>query len=160
MSQAPQGSTRQVIDAPPSRVWAVLEDASLLPRWIAGVTEVLSHDEREQVGSVRRCTVEFSGRTGYIVERCIEAAPERRYAYVVDDDSLGFTKMFADYGFSLALEPEADGRTVVTCSTSYRPRGLMSRAMNALVLRRKFARFRVQLLRGLKEFAEQRVAVA
>jgi hypothetical protein len=97
----------------------------------------------------------MGGRRGYMVERCLESVPERRLRHVVEDDSLGFTKMFRDYSFTLLLEPRGDGTTLVTCETSYEPRGLLARLMNAVAMRRRFASVREDILRALKEFVER-----
>jgi uncharacterized protein YndB with AHSA1/START domain len=150
-----QGRTEQLINASPARVWSILEDSSLLPKWVPVVDEVVRHEEREGPGTVRRCNVDFGGRRGYMVERCVEAIPERRLRHVVADDSLGFTRHFADYAFVLELEPERPGRTLITCETFYEPRGVLSRMMNALVMRRKFAATRERILLGLKQISEE-----
>ena len=62
--------------------------------------------------------------------------------------------MFRDYSFTLTLEPTGQNATLVTCETFYEPRGLMSRVMNAMVMRRRFASVREDLLRGLKGTVE------
>jgi hypothetical protein len=55
------------------------------------------------VGMTRHCNVELGGRTGTMTERCVEFVPNRRAAYVVDDDTLGFHRMLLDYGFTITL---------------------------------------------------------
>jgi uncharacterized protein YndB with AHSA1/START domain len=148
-----QGANEQLIEAPPARIWAVLEDPALLPQWVPAVERMTAHGEREAPGAVRRCDVNFGGRKGYIVERCVEAVPERRLLYAVDDDSLGFTKLFAGYHFSLELEPRGERRTLVTSRTFYEPRGMRGRLMNRL-MSRKFASVRAEMLLGLKRLAD------
>jgi uncharacterized protein YndB with AHSA1/START domain len=143
--------------APPGAVWAVLEDSTLLPRWAAVVEEVSCRvPGREALGSVRECRVDFAGRKGTIVERCVELIPNRKIAYVVDDDSLGFTRMFADYGFTITVEDGGANRTTVQMDTYYTPRNVVTAAMNALVMRRKFRSTVDGLLRGLRRLAEER----
>ncbi len=153
-----QGHSEQMIDAPPARVWAVLEDSSRLPEWVPVVERLTEHADREQPGSVRRCEVAMGSKHGYMVERCVEAVSERRLRHAVEDDSLGFTKLFRDYSFTLELDPRANDTTVVTCETFYEPRGLVARALNAVVMRRKFTGVREDLLLGLKEVVEGEVA--
>ncbi|MGW4339506.1 SRPBCC family protein [Rhodococcus koreensis] len=150
-----QGSNEQLVDAPSARLWSILEDSSVLPRWVPIVETVTSHAQREGPGTVRRCNVEMAGTRGYLVERCVEAIAERKLSHAVEDDSLGFTKMFADYSFTLTLEPQGSGSTLARCETFYNPRGVLSRVMNALVMRRKFGGVRRRILLGLKQFAEQ-----
>lgn len=151
-----QGSSEQMIDRPPSCVWEVLEDSSQLPDWVPVVERITQHAEREQPGSVRHCEVAMGGRRGYMVERCLESVPERKLRHTVEDDSLGFTKMFRDYSFTLELEPRGESGTLVSCKTFYEPRGIVARLMNALLMRRRFAGVRQDILRGLQEFVEGR----
>jgi uncharacterized protein YndB with AHSA1/START domain len=150
-----QGQSEQAIEATPASVWAILEDSSVLAQWVPVVERVSEHSEREVPGSVRRCEVAMGRRHGYIVERCVESVPERRLRHAVDDDSLGFTRMFRDYTFTLELEPRGDESTVVTCKTFYEPRGLPARLMNAMLMRRRFNGVRTEILRGLKELSER-----
>lgn len=156
MTAPRQGRTEQTIEASPARIWSILEDSSRLPEWVPLVKEVTSHESRESTGTVRRCNVQFGSKQGYMVERCVEAVPERKLVHAVDDDSLGFTKMFADYTFTLELEPEGADRTRVTCEAFYEPRGPLGKVVNAVLMRRKFAGARKQILSGLKRAAESR----
>ena len=149
-----QGRSEQLIGAPPSRVWQVLEDSSRLPDWVPVVERVTEHEAREREGSVRRCEVAIGKRRGYMVERCLESVPERRLRHAVEDDSLGFTKMFRDYTFKLELVPRGADDTLATIETFYEPRGLLTRVMNALIMRRRFALVRSRILRGLSTVVE------
>jgi hypothetical protein len=81
--------------------------------------------------------------------------PERRLRHAVEDDSLGFTTLFRDHSFTLALEPRWDGATLVTCETFYEPRGLRARLLNALFMRRRFASVRNDILLGLSALVER-----
>jgi uncharacterized protein YndB with AHSA1/START domain len=150
-----QGHSEQTISASPERVWEVIEDSSLLDQWVPAVERVTEHAAREEPGSVRRCEVALGGRRGYVVERCIESVPQHRLRHAVDDDSLGFTKMFRDYTFTLELEPSGEDSTTVTCETFYEPRGILARVMNAALMRRRFAGVREGLLSGLRELVER-----
>jgi uncharacterized protein YndB with AHSA1/START domain len=150
-----QGRSEQIIGAPPARVWQVLEDASRLPEWVPVVERVTEHEEREREGSVRRCELAMGNRRGHMVERCLESVPERRLRHAVDDDSLGFTKMFRDYTFTLELAARGADGTLVTVETFYEPRGPLARVMNALLMRRRFASVRSDMLRGLAAVVER-----
>lgn len=51
------------IPVPCDEVWAILEDSTLLPRWVPVVDEVLRcAPGGESVGSLRECRVNFAGR--------------------------------------------------------------------------------------------------
>jgi uncharacterized protein YndB with AHSA1/START domain len=145
------------IDAPATVVWEVLSDSRLLPQWVPAVQEVVACSaEGEGVGAVRNCNVELMGRQGRMVERCVEFTPTTRAAYVVDDESFGLRKMFADYGFALNLRSNGGDRTAVTIETHYTPRNSLYSVMNAVMMRRRFAAVVDDLLEGLKTLSERR----
>lgn len=98
--------------------------------------------------------MDFEGRKGKVAERCVEFLPERRIAWVMTEDSLGFSKMFADMGFSFTLEALGDGRTLVRNESFFHPKNWMVRWMTAVVMRRKFRVLRRRLLGNLKALAE------
>ena len=144
-----------VVEATPGAVWAVLADSKLLPRWAPIVDEVTAcATDGEALGEVRQCTARIAGRTGRMVERCVEFAPHRRIAYVVDEESFGMRRMFDHYGFALDLEPAPAGGTRVTLQTHYSPRTALYAVFNATVMRRRFAAACEDLLAGLKSFTE------
>jgi uncharacterized protein YndB with AHSA1/START domain len=141
-----------VIDATPDVVWDVLADSRLLPRWAPIVDEVTAcATGGEAVGEVRHCTARLAGRSGRMVERCVELVPRRRIAYVVDEETFGMRRMFDEYGFALDLEPSGDG-TRVTLRTHYSPRNALYAVLNAALMRRRFAAACEELLAGLKAF--------
>jgi uncharacterized protein YndB with AHSA1/START domain len=144
-------------DAPREVVWAILEDSASLPQWAPAVEQVTSRVAGpEELGSVRECRVDFAGRTGTIVERCVDLVPNSRIGYLVDDDSLGFSKMFADYGFTITLTDAASRRTRVVMDTYYTPRNVLTKAMNVLVMRRKFRKTVDAILQRLGRLADER----
>jgi uncharacterized protein YndB with AHSA1/START domain len=148
-----------VIEAPRDRVWAVVADSSLLPEWAPPVKEVTDVSEGpEGVGTIRVCEVEFGSRQGTMTERCVEFDPPRRAGYVVDHDSLGFGRMFADYGFTITVEDRLDGSSIARTDTYYTPRNPLFRLINALLMRRRFASTVEDLLSGLKRSSESRAA--
>jgi uncharacterized protein YndB with AHSA1/START domain len=152
--------TREIaIDASPAQVWAVVADSTLLPEWAPPVRAVSDVTEGpEGIGTTRICQVEFGGREGTMTERCVEFDPPLRAGYVVDDDSLGFGRMFADYGFTITIEDGPEDASVARTDTYYTPRNPLFAAMNALIMRRRFANTVDQLLSGLKRSSESRIA--
>jgi uncharacterized protein YndB with AHSA1/START domain len=145
------------IDAPPAAVWEVLGDSRLLPDWVQAVDEVTAcSSEGEAVGEVRHCNATLAGKSGRMVERCVEFAPMTRIAYVVDDETFGMRKMFDHYGFAINLESVAPVRTIVTLETHYTPRNAIYALLNRLLMRRKFEKVCEEIVDGLKTFTESR----
>ena len=145
------------IDAPPDAVWEVLGDSRLLPDWVPAVEEVTECSiDGEAVGEVRRCNAKLAGKSGHMVERCIEFAPMTRIAYVVDDESFGMRRMFEHYGFAINLESVPWGETLVTLQTHYTPRNPIYGLLNRLIMRRRFEKVCEEIVGGLKTFTESR----
>jgi hypothetical protein len=76
-------------------------------------------------------------------------------AWTLERDTFGFSRMMSDFGFSFTLTPTAEGKTVLRNETYYRTRGLLSGAMNRLVIQRKFRGVRRGFLAKLKRLSEQ-----
>jgi uncharacterized protein YndB with AHSA1/START domain len=148
-----------VIHAPVEAVWQVLADSRLLPEWVPAVNEVTEcSTEGEAVGEVRHCNANLVGKSGRMVERCIEFTPMTRIAYVVDEESFGMRKMFDHYGFGINLKSKGPEKTQVTLQTHYTPRNPIYGALNKLMLRRQFEKVCTEIVGGLKLFAESRVS--
>jgi uncharacterized protein YndB with AHSA1/START domain len=146
-----------VINAPADAVWQVLADSQLLPEWVPAVDEVTDCSaEGERVGEVRHCNATLAGRRGRMVERCVEFTPTNRIAYVVDDESFGFRKFFADYGFAINLQVESPAATRVMLETHYTPRNPFYGLLNKLVMRRRFEQVCTEIVGGLKAYTESR----
>ena len=146
-----------VIDAPAEAVWEVLADSRLLAEWVPAVDEVTEcSSDGEAVGEVRHCNATLAGKSGRMVERCVEFAPKARIAYVVDDESFGMRKMFDHYGFAVNLESEGSEKTRVTLQTHYTPRNPMYGLLNKLTMRRQLEKVCTEIVGGLKTFTESR----
>jgi len=147
------------IDASTDTIWEVLSDSRLLPQWVPAVDEVTSCSlDGEGVGATRSCAANLGGKSGTMVERCVEYTPMTRIAYLVDDETIGMRKMFDDYGFSLNLTGLDSERTRVTIETHYTPRNPAYAAMNAMFMRRQFRNVCRDILGGLTAFTETRQA--
>lgn len=156
-----QGANEQVISAGADRIWAVLEDSSYVPRYMRAVREIdKEQGSRERVGAVRTCQVELQGRRGEVVERCVELVPGERLTHVIERDSLGFSRLFDGFGFTFVLEPEGESRTLVRLEGFYEERGLRSRLLNALMMKRKLHRIRERVLSDLKTLVEDQRALS
>jgi len=148
-----QGSDEIVVNAPPDRIWDILEDGPRLPEWMPIVKRKTG--QREIMGAERSCEVEFGSKAGRVVERCVESVPRQRIAWRMEEDTFGFSRMLADIGFSFTLDPQDDGTTLLRNESYYRPKTLASRIMSALMMKRKFHRVRETALRNLKRLAEK-----
>lgn len=147
-----QGSDDIIIQASPQAVYKILTDGSLLPQWMPPVLHTTAGIET--VGCTRECEVEMEGRSGKVVERCIEAIPGQRIAWALVDDTLGFNKMLEGFSFSFSLESLPGGATRVINETCYKPRNIFAALMNVLLLLRKFSKVRQKALEGIKGLAE------
>lgn len=146
-----------IVDAPPEAVWEVLGDSRLLPEWVPVVDEVTGcSSEGEAVGAVRRCTTRLAGKSGHMVERCVEFTPRTRVAYVVDEESFGMRRFFDHYSFAINLESEPPEKTRVTLETHYTPRNWLYGLLNVLMMRRRLRAVCEEILGGLKTFTESR----
>jgi hypothetical protein len=90
------------------------------------------------------------------VERCVEFTPTSRIAYVVDDESFGVRKFFADYGFAINPEAQSPAATRVILETHYTPRSPFYGLLNRLVMRRRFEQVCTEIVGGLKAYTESR----
>lgn len=150
-----QGVNEVVVDAGPERIWALLQDPYRIPEYMKSVKDVRTDGaELEQVGAARTCLVEMEGKQGEVVERCVELVPHQRLSHVLERDTLGFSRFFDDFGFSWVLEPRPDGRTVVRIEGFYREKGVVSKAMNLFVMKRKLSALRQRILQDLKVVVE------
>jgi Polyketide cyclase / dehydrase and lipid transport len=149
------------VAAGPAAIWGVIADSRLLPQWAGVVTDVTYLGEgQEGVGMTRRCNVELGGRTGTMTERCVEFVPNRRAGYVVDDDTVGFSRMLVDYGFTITLDPRSDRTTALRIDTYYTPRNPLYTLLNRLLLQRRMGKLVDGLLQGLKQTSERSGAPA
>ena len=150
-----QGHDELTIDAPAGQIWALIEDTARLPAWVPMVHRVdAPAGRREHVGATRTCEVQMMGRRGQITERCTEMAPREWLYYVLDADTLGFTRVVTGFGFSIALAQIDAGTTTVSLASYYRPRGVLGQVANRLVLARQLRRARRAMLAHLKRLAE------
>ena len=150
-----RGQAEILIDAPAERVWEILENPTAIPSYMPMVEGVeVPTGQREEAGAIRTCQVNFQGRRGQVVERCVEATPGKRLTHETVSDTIGFERMFSEFRFSFVLEEREPDATLVRLEGYYRERGPIARLMEALVLRRKFDTLRRQVLANLKERAE------
>ncbi len=156
VTMQPQGTSEVTIRTTPEKIWALLEDSTRLPEWAKLVKRpTRTTGKLEVLGAVRECDVEFDGKPGRVVERCVEYDRHRRIGWLMVEDSLGFSRMLSDLGFDFVLEPTGQGETRVLNTTYYRPKGLLAKLLSALVMRRKMRGIRERVLGNLKRLTEE-----
>lgn len=145
------------IDAPVTLVYRLFMDNAELHNWAPPVNAVIAESGGDEhgVGRTRTCDVSLQGRSGTMVEQCVDAVADTRAAFVVVDDSFGFGKMFANYGFTVEFAAKGE-RTIARMQTFYTPTNLVATAMNLLLMRRKFRATVDGLLEGLRALCEDR----
>lgn len=150
------------IDAPVEVVYQLFIDNQALPTWAPVVDEVLTEDGGDEsgVGCTRTCAVTMNGRSGTMVERCVDAVPNVRASFVVVDDSFGVGKMLRDYAFTAHFARRGPNETSVRIETFYTPVSLLAAVLNRLMMRRRFRAVVDALLAGLRTTAERRHSVA
>jgi uncharacterized protein YndB with AHSA1/START domain len=146
------------VDACVDSVYRLFMDDRALPEWAPVVDAVLSEvgGDESGVGRTRTCAVTMAGRSGTVVERCVEAVPGSRASFVVDEDSFGFHRTLRDYSFTAWFTGRPDRTTLVRIETFYTPANPIVALLNRLIMRRKFRAVVDALLAGLKASAEQR----
>jgi len=145
------GSDEIVVLTPPSAIWPLLEDSRRLPEWAPMVKSTTGLTE--SAGTTRTCQVEFEGRKDEVVERCIEATPNQRIRWVMEQGML--LKVFKSVVFGIALNPEGADTTRVAMEYEYQPRNFFFALVYRFLMARKMAAMRHGLLTNIKRITEQ-----
>jgi hypothetical protein len=150
-----QWRTSVTIRAPNERVWAIVDDISLIPAYHPEVSKVdlLSGRSTREVGVRYRCTI-TEGRRGSCVEEVIACLPGERMAIAFPEDTWGMSKIFAGFFAETFLIPRGSEETVLLLEAYYEPIGWKTRLLNALFLRRLMARRARRTIEGIKRLAE------
>jgi uncharacterized protein YndB with AHSA1/START domain len=149
-----QWHTATTIAAPPARVWAIVDDLTLIPAYHPEVrhVELLSGAKTRALGVRYRCTIP-EGRKGTCIEEIVAYEPGSRFVTAFPEDSWGLSRHLADFTVEAVVEP-APGGTRVALSAYYRPRSLLVKLLNPLGLRRLMARRAAQTMAGIKRLVE------
>ena len=105
--------------APPAAVFALLADVttwSAWGAWVASELEAPAPDGTGGVGAIRRFTSRTLGKTIVSRERVEEVVPQRRIVY-----TLLSGLPLVGYRGVIQIEPEGDGGTRITWSSSFDP---------------------------------------
>ncbi|MGH9287203.1 MAG: SRPBCC family protein [Acidimicrobiales bacterium] len=158
MSGRKQLERTTTIGAPVGVVYELFMDNQALPSWAPVVDAVVAEEGGDEigVGRTRTCAVTMNGRSGTMVERCVEAVRNARASYIVIDDSFGFNRMLRDYGFTVHFAASGPQQTSVRIETFYSPANPVAAVLNRLMMRRRFRGVVDALLDGLRTSAERR----
>lgn len=153
MSQL-QAHNEAVIDAPISKVWSIITDITLLDKVNPGV--ISARGRMDKQGETRTCEMENRGRSGTMTERLAEMIHEKKTVWVIENDSMGMSKMLKDPRFCFYLEKISDNKTKIINESYYQPANLAIRLMNVLMMKRKMREIQQQILSNIKNIAENK----
>lgn len=136
------------IDAPASKVWAVLAEVGTISDWNPGVKESRSiSDSSTGLGAERFCGL---GGKNYLKESVVAFEEDRALTMRIDETNLPFKS--ADIHFTLTATGNG---TRVTVSPVYELKyGPLGQVMDKLMVSRKYRTGMVGLLDGLKRHVE------
>ena len=146
-----QAHNEIIINAPISKVWAIITDINLLHQVNPGVTKATGRMDKQ--GETRTC--EFKGRKGTMTEKLIELVPEKKTVWAIENDTMGMGKMLIEPRFCFYLEKMGDNKTKIINESYYQPANLMVKIMNALMMKRQMAKIQEQILSNIKSIAEK-----
>ena len=150
-----QWRTSITVRASRERVWAIVDDLSLIPQYHPEVrkVDVLSGQGTRALGVKYECTIP-QGRRGSCVEEVVDYVPGERTATAFPEDTWGMSTMFAGFVVETILLPHGEGETVLLLEAYYEPIGWKTRLLNVLLLRRLMARRALRTIEGIKHLAE------
>jgi uncharacterized protein YndB with AHSA1/START domain len=138
---------RQHIDRPPQRVWDVLVDLPLAPRWRPLVKQMETTDAQPvHPGSRVRVTIEFFGRVESRESQTVAFEPPRRWVLHSTD------KPAIEGFFGFEVEPEGNGSRV-THTLDLKAHSVLTWLFLPLIARGERTR-RMELLGNLKRVVE------
>src|SRR6202007_677230 len=114
-----QAHNEAIINAPVSKVWAIITDINLLNKINPGVITVKGRMDKQ--GETRTCEMNNNGRKGTMTEKLVELVPEKKTVWVIESDSMGMSKMLKDPRFCFYLEKLDDNKTKIINESYYEP---------------------------------------
>ena len=139
------------IDAPVEQVWKVVSRFGDIEEFNPGVPKsYLTSEQSAGIGSTRHCDLTIPGAS--IEERVIEWEENRLYSVEIYDGEK--VPPFARATASFELKGDGDG-TEVDFTLAYTLKmGIIGRLMDALMVRRQFAKTAEGIVAGLKHYCE------
>ena len=150
-----QWRTSLRIRASRDRIWAIVDDISLIPKYHAevGKVDLLSGQSTRAIGVRYRCTI-LGGRKGSCVEEVIDCVPGERFSTAFPEDTWGLSELLRDFVVDSVLVSQGDFATDVVLEAYYEPIGWKMRLLNVFFLRRLMARRALRTMEGVKGLAE------
>ena len=148
-----QAHNEAIINAPISKVWAIITDINLLDKVNPGVIKVTGRMDKQ--GETRTCEMDNRGKRGTMTEKLVELVHEKKTVWAIENDTMGMAKMLKDPRFCFYLEKLGDNKTKIINESYYEPANLMVRIMNALMMKKKMGEIQGQILFNIKTIAEK-----
>lgn len=147
-----QARNETVVNAPVSKVWALITDIEQVHKINPGV--IKASGTMNRLNGTRTCEVNNNGRTGTMTERLIELVPEKKTVWTIESDSMGMGKMLKDTKFCFYLEKLDDTKTKIINESYYRPSNVFASIMNAVMMKRMMSKLQGQILANIKTLVE------
>ncbi len=142
------------IEAPPQRVWAVLEDVSRLPELSRSTTEVRVDGPLRSVGQEFDQTVELAGRSFTSTWSVLELDPAHRL--VIEGSVAPGTRYRMTEQLERAGDEDPGSSTRLSLTMEYRlPFGPLGRLAGRLGVEQRAVAEAEQVLEGVRRAAEQ-----
>ena len=156
LSTKPQWDLSLGIDAPVAKVWEVMDDLTLIPRYHPDVqhVEFISGTKQRAAGVAYKCVISDGRRAGWCIEETIEYEPFQHMTIAFPEDTWGMGKILEDFVTRLDIEPGPENSTILHVLGFYRVKGLHWHVFNTLVLRRMMRRRVRRVFDNLKRFIE------
>ncbi len=148
-----QARNEAIINAPVEKVWAAITDISVLHQINPGVTKATGRMDIQ--GATRTCEMQNGGRKGTMTEQLVEMIPYKKTVWVIQEDTMGMSKMLIDPRFCFYLEKTGDSQTRIINESYYEPANFVVRIMNALMMKRKMGQIQEQILNNIRSLTEK-----
>ncbi|MEW6468307.1 MAG: SRPBCC family protein [Bacteroidota bacterium] len=147
-----QARNETLINAPVSKVWAIITDINLLHKVNPGV--ISAKGSMDQQGATRTCEMSNNGKKGIMTEKLIELVPGQKTVWTIENDTMGMKKMLSGTRFCFYLEKIGNDKTKIINESYYQPVTLMAKIMNALMMKKMMGRIQAKILSNIKSLAE------
>lgn len=148
-----QARNEAIINAPIGNIWAIITDINQLHKINPGVIKATGRMDKQ--GETRTCEMQNGGRKGTMTERLAELVHEKKTVWVIENDSMGMSKMLIEPRFCFYLEKLGDNKTKIINESYYKPANFLVKIMNALLMKKKMGQIQAQLLSNIKSIAEK-----